>query len=106
MKKVAVAVSGGVDSAVAALLLRDAGYDVVGLTMCLGVVPAAGERAKCCGPREVEDARHVCDALGIRHCVVDFAAELEEKVIRPFVAEYCRGRTPNPCVTCNREIKF
>jgi tRNA-specific 2-thiouridylase len=61
---------------------------------------------KCCGPQEIEDARSVCHALGIRHYVVDFAADLEEKVIRPFVGEYCRGRTPNPCVACNRWIKF
>ncbi len=106
MKKVAVAMSGGVDSAVAALLLRNSGHEVVGVTMCLGVVPAAGEKAKCCGPREVEDARGVCEALGIRHCIVDFAAELEARVIAPFVAEYLRGRTPNPCVVCNRAIKF
>jgi tRNA-specific 2-thiouridylase len=106
MKKVVVAMSGGIDSAVAALLLRDSGHEVVGATMCLGVVPAEGGRAKCCGPREIEDARSVCRALGIRHYVVDFAADLEEKIIRPFVAEYCRGRTPNPCVDCNRSIKF
>ena len=106
MKKVAVAMSGGVDSAVAALLLKESGHEVVGVTMCLGVAPAEGGRAKCCGPREIEDAPRVCRALGIRHYVVDFAADLEEKVIRPFVAEYCRGRTPNPCVACNRSIKF
>jgi tRNA-uridine 2-sulfurtransferase len=106
MKKVAVAMSGGVDSAVAALLLRDSGHEVVGVTMCLGVVPAEGERVKCCGPEEVEDARSICEALGIRHCVVDFATDLEEKVIAPFIAEYLRGRTPNPCVVCNRAIKF
>jgi len=106
MKKVAVAMSGGVDSAVAALLLRNNGHEVVGVTMCLGVVPAAGEKAKCCGPREVEDARGVCEALGIRHCIVDFAADLEARVIAPFIEEYLRGRTPNPCVMCNRTIKF
>jgi tRNA-specific 2-thiouridylase len=98
--------SGGVDSAVAALLLRDRGHEVVGVTMCLGIVPAAGEEAKCCGPREVDDARAICEALGIRHCVVDFAGLLEERVIAPFVAEYGQGRTPNPCVVCNRAIKF
>ena len=106
MKKVAVAMSGGVDSAVAALLLKESGHDVVGVTMCLGVAPAEGGRVKCCGPQEIEDARSVCHALGIRHYVVDFAADLEEKVIRPFVEEYCRGRTPNPCVACNQRIKF
>jgi len=106
MKKVVVAMSGGVDSSVAALLLQGSGYEVVGVTMCLGVAPAEGGKAKCCGPREIEDARRVCRALGIRHYVMDFAADLEETVIRPFVAEYRRGRTPNPCVTCNRSIKF
>ena len=106
MKKVAVAMSGGVDSAVAALLLKERGQEVVGVTMCLGVVPAEGGQMKCCGPQEIEDARRVCHSLGIRHYVVDFAADLEEKVIRPFVEEYCRGRTPNPCVACNRSIKF
>jgi tRNA-specific 2-thiouridylase len=106
MRKVAVAMSGGVDSAVAALLLRDGGLEVVGVTMCLGVAPAEGGRAKCCGPREIEDAGRVCRTLGIGHHVIDFAADLEEKVIRPFVEEYSRGRTPNPCVACNRSIKF
>jgi tRNA-specific 2-thiouridylase len=106
MKKVAVAMSGGVDSAVAALLLRDGGQEIVGVTMCLGVAPAEGGKAKCCGPREVEDAGRVCRTLGIGHYVIDFAADLEEKVIRPFVEEYSRGRTPNPCVACNRSIKF
>ncbi|MEW6334523.1 MAG: tRNA 2-thiouridine(34) synthase MnmA [Thermodesulfobacteriota bacterium] len=106
MNKVAVAMSGGVDSAVAGLLLKTSGHEVVGVTMCLGMATAEGGRVKCCGPREIEDARGVCRALGIRHYVVDFAADLEEKVIRPFVDEYARGRTPNPCVACNREIKF
>ncbi|MCE5264645.1 MAG: tRNA 2-thiouridine(34) synthase MnmA [Deltaproteobacteria bacterium] len=106
MKKVAVAMSGGVDSAVAAWLLKESGCEIVGVTMCLGVAPAAGGKAKCCGPREVEDARSVCRTLGIGHYVIDFAADLEEKVIRPFVDEYVRGRTPNPCVACNRSIKF
>jgi tRNA-specific 2-thiouridylase len=74
--------------------------------MCLGVAPAQGEGAKCCGPLEIDDARRICRTLGIRHYVVDFASELEEKVIQPFVEEYCRGRTPNPCVACNRSLKF
>ena len=106
MQRIAVAMSGGVDSSVAALLLQDQGYEVAGITMCLGAAATPGGRAKCCSPREVEDARRVCRTLGIAHQVVDFGADLEEKVIRPFVAEYRRGRTPNPCVACNREIKF
>jgi tRNA-specific 2-thiouridylase len=106
MKKVAVAMSGGVDSAVAALLLQQSGHETVGVTMCLGVTPAKGGPVKCCGAREIEDAGSVCRALGIRHYVVDFAADLEQKVIGPFVAEYLRGRTPNPCVACNRWLKF
>ena len=106
MSKLAVAMSGGVDSAVAALLLKQEGHEIVGVTMCLGITPAAGGKAKCCGAQEIEDAREVCTVLGIQHCVIDFAADLEEKVIKPFVAEYLRGRTPNPCVACNRGIKF
>jgi tRNA-uridine 2-sulfurtransferase len=106
MSRLAVAMSGGVDSTVAALLLRNSGHEVAGVTMCLGVAPSEGGRAKCCGPREIEDAREVCRVLGIRHYIVDFATEMEEQVIRPFVAEYLRGRTPNPCVACNRAIKF
>ncbi|MDO8942318.1 MAG: tRNA 2-thiouridine(34) synthase MnmA, partial [Desulfobacterales bacterium] len=106
MKRVAVAMSGGIDSSVAALLLRDQGLEVVGVTMHLGASPVAGGEANGCTPLAVEDARRVCRTLGIGHYVIDFAADLEEKVIRPFVEEYRRGRTPNPCVACNRSIKF
>jgi tRNA-specific 2-thiouridylase len=106
MKRVAVAMSGGIDSSVAALLLRDQGLEVVGVTMHLGASPVEGGEAKGCTPLAVEDAGRVCRVLGIGHQVIDFAAELEQKVIRPFVEEYRRGRTPNPCVACNRSIKF
>jgi tRNA-specific 2-thiouridylase len=105
-KRILVAMSGGVDSSVAALLLAQQGHDVEGVTMCLGVMPVEGGPTKCCGPQEVEDARQVCLKLGIRHIITDFAAELEDKVIAPFIAEYLRGRTPNPCVECNRSLKF
>jgi tRNA-uridine 2-sulfurtransferase len=105
-KRVMVALSGGVDSAVAAYLLKDQGYEVVGVTMCLGVTTQDTGKIRCCGPREVEDARSVCHTLGINHHVLDFAPELQRFVIEPFINEYSKGRTPNPCVECNRKIKF
>lgn len=107
MKRILVAMSGGVDSSVAAFLLREAGYNVTGVTMCLGLTENADStRASCCGPDAVEDARAVAETLGISHYVLDFADELETKVIARFVAEYLAGRTPNPCVDCNRYLKF
>ena len=105
-KKVALALSGGVDSSTAAWLLKEQGYDVVGVTMCLGIPVAEGERGKCCGPQEIEDARRVCQKLAIPHYVLDFADELDSMVIQPFVSAYLQGRTPNPCVEFNRSLKF
>jgi tRNA-specific 2-thiouridylase len=104
-KKILVAMSGGVDSSVAAMVLKDEGYDVSGVTMCFGI---AGEddRVRCCGPTAVDDAKRVCSRLKIPHYAFDYAGELEEKVIAKFVSEYKKGRTPNPCVDCNRYLKF
>jgi len=104
--RVAVAVSGGVDSSVAALLLKEQGHEVVGITMCLGVAAEEGGHTKCCGPQEIEDARRVCAILDVPHYTMDFSRDLEEDVVKPFVEEYRIGRTPNPCVACNRFIKF
>ena len=104
--KVLVAMSGGVDSSVAAVLLKEKGYDLAGVTMCLGIAEDGAGEAKCCGADAVGDARRVCDAIGIPHYVLDFAAAMEEKVIGRFIAEYRRGRTPNPCVDCNAHLKF
>lgn len=97
--------SGGVDSSVAAFLLKNSGYDVTGVTMCLGV-KADDEKVRCCGPQAVDDAKRVCHRLGIPHYVMDFSKDLEEKVISKFVSEYLKGRTPNPCIDCNRFLKF
>lgn len=105
-KRVAIGLSGGVDSAVAATLLKDQGYEVAGVTMCLGAAAPETGKVRCCGPREIEDAKRVCHALDISHHVLDFAAELNRFVIEPFINEYRTGRTPNPCVECNRHIKF
>jgi tRNA-uridine 2-sulfurtransferase len=104
-KKVLVAMSGGVDSSLAALLLKEAGYAVTGVTMCLGI-RQDGDRASCCGGDAIEDAKRVCGQLEIPHFVFDFAHLMEELVISKFTAEYLNGRTPNPCVDCNRYLKF
>src|SRR3954464_3357503 len=104
---VVAALSGGVDSATAAALLVEQGHRVVGMTMRLydarGTKAASG---RCCGPRDIEDARAVCAHLGIPHYVVDLAAEFGEAVIDDFVEAYLAGETPNPCVKCNQHIKF
>lgn len=95
-KKVAVAMSGGVDSSVAAALLVRAGYDVIGVTMQLNDE----------GKEAVEDAQRVARFLGIRHYGFDFRAVFCKQVIMPFLDEYARGRTPNPCIACNGKVKF
>ena len=107
-KRVLVAMSGGVDSSVAAYLLREQGYECVGVTMKLFGGEAAGlDRGHpCCTLDDVEDARDAARRMGIPHYVFNFSREFEEKVIQPFVDAYERGDTPNPCVGCNRFLKF
>nr|MCR5545294.1 7-cyano-7-deazaguanine synthase [Lachnospiraceae bacterium] len=96
---VVVGMSGGVDSSVAAYLLKEQGYNVIGVTMeMLKKAPEVGEEAK--------DAKKICDRLEIPHYIMHFNEEFECKVMNPFVEEYLHGRTPNPCVLCNRNIKW
>ncbi len=103
MKKVIVGVSGGVDSSVAALLLKKEGYEVIGVTLELASnVPGKKEGVS----NEIKDAKKVCDTLGIKHLVLDFNDVFKEKVIDYFANEYMNGRTPNPCVACNKFVKF
>ena len=99
--------SGGVDSSVAAALLKEEGYEVIGVTMKVWPQDCLSRAEdKCCGPQAVADARGVAAALGIPHYVVDEAAEFEKVVIDYFSSEYRNGRTPNPCVMCNEKLKF
>ncbi len=105
-KKVLVAMSGGVDSSVTSFLLKQEGYEVVGVTMCLGIKEGDDGKPRCCGVQAIEDAKRVCQKLKIPHYVMDFSKELEKRVVNNFVSEYLKGRTPNPCIDCNRYIKF
>jgi len=102
---VVAALSGGVDSATAAALLVEQGRRVVGMTMRLHDSGPAAE-GRCCGPRDLEDARAVCAHLGIPHHVIDLSAEFSAAVVDDFVEAYLAGETPNPCVKCNQHIKF
>ncbi len=107
-KRVLVAMSGGVDSSVAALVLRDEGFDAEGVTMKLfGNDDAFIEgESSCCSLSDVEDARQVCLELGIPHCVYNFSRTFATDVIDRFCSGYLAGETPNPCIDCNRYVKF
>jgi tRNA-specific 2-thiouridylase len=98
--------SGGVDSSVAAALLQARGVEVVGVTLHLWDASGAEMVGRCCAPEDREDARRVCDYLGVPHYVVDERALFRERVVSPFVAAYAAGTTPAPCVHCNQHVKL
>jgi tRNA-specific 2-thiouridylase len=105
--RVVVAMSGGVDSSVTAALLKEQGYDVVGVTLQLydhGV--AVGKTGACCAGQDITDARQVADRLGIPHYVLDYESRFRADVMESFADSYVRGETPVPCIACNRTVKF
>ena len=106
--RVVVAMSGGVDSSVAAALLVEEGHDVIGVMMRLWAEDETNDAApnRCCSPEAMDGARQVCYNLGIPFYVVDFRRPFREKVVDYFLTDYAQGRTPNPCVACNQRIKF
>jgi tRNA-specific 2-thiouridylase len=108
-RRVLVALSGGVDSAVSAHLLSKEGYELLAATMILLPCVGAAQPARpncCCGEESINAARRISAQLAVPHSLVDLAEEFEKQIITRFLSEYSRGRTPNPCIWCNREIKF
>ena len=108
-ERIIVAMSGGVDSSVAALLLHNSGYEVIGVTMRLwsdSSTDPAIKNKRCCSVSDVQDAKRVCNTIGIPHYVMNFEKEFKNHVIDYFCQEYDRGRTPHPCLACNDKIKF
>lgn len=106
MKKVAIALSGGVDSSVCALLLKERGYEVVGITLKLSSVDSCDSNIQvCCSTKDIIDAKKVANFLGIPHFVIDWQEIFQKRVVDYFVDRYMQGETPNPCAICNRDVK-
>ncbi len=106
MPRAIIAMSGGVDSSVAAFLMKQQGYDIIGVTLKLHSDDGISDEQSCCSQQDILDAKAVCDRLGVEHRVIDFESNFNEFVIDRFVQSYINGGTPNPCIDCNRYIKF
>lgn len=106
MKKALIGMSGGVDSSVGAIILKEQGYDVYGVTMKLWESDDQNVESACCSYSASMDAKKVCDFLDIPHYTIDFKEQFETCVIRNFIDEYSNSRTPNPCIECNKHLKF
>jgi len=104
--KIAIAMSGGVDSSVAALILKEQGYEPIGVNLKLWSCFKGSNAKTCCSPEDRRDASLVCERLGIPFMSIDMQKEFKDQIIVPFVEEYSKGRTPNPCIKCNTVIKF
>lgn len=98
--------SGGVDSSVVAGMMKEAGHDVVGVTMCFSISHPNSKKPSCCGVDGIADAKRAAQILEIPHYVLDFAKDINDHIIQTFTDEYLNGRTPNPCVECNQHLKF
>ncbi len=106
MPRAIIAMSGGVDSSVAACLMKEQGYDIIGITLKLHSDDNIITEQSCCSAQDILDAKAVCDRLSIEHRVIEFESDFKKHVIDRFVSSYMHGGTPNPCIDCNRFIKF
>src|SRR6185312_7549161 len=104
--RVVVAMSGGVDSSAAAALLKEQGHEVIGITLRVWSYEGKAQCGSCCSPEDIDDARAVAAALDIPFYVADAEELFKAQVVNPFVQSYLNGKTPIPCVACNRDVKF